>query len=108
MSNGYWLGVDLGGTKILAGLFDDNLKLLARSKNPTGAEGGPSSVVARIEHGVDAVLREAGVDASQVRGMAMGVPGQIELGTTRVKFAPNLEWNDVDLKPLIPSNWVWP
>jgi glucokinase len=58
MSNGYWLGVDLGGTKILSGLFDDNLKLLARSKNPTSADGGPSAVFARIAQGVDAVLRE--------------------------------------------------
>ena len=108
MSSGYWLGVDLGGTKILSGLFDDNLKLLARSKNPTSAENGPPAVFARIAQGVDAVLREAGVDASQVRGMGLGVPGQIELGTTRVKFAPNLEWRDVDVKPLIPSHWVWP
>lgn len=108
MSGGYWLGVDLGGTKILSGLFDDNLKLLARSKNPTSADGGPSAVVARIAQGVDAVLREANVEPAQVRGMGMGVPGQIELGTTRVKFAPNLEWRDVDIRPLLPPNWTWP
>jgi glucokinase len=108
MSSGYWLGVDLGGTKILSGLFDDHLKLLARSKNPTSADGGPAAVFARIVQGVDAVLRESGVDASQVRGMGMGIPGQIELGTTRVKFAPNLEWRDVDIQPLMPANWLWP
>ena len=68
--SGYWLGVDLGGTKILSGLFDDNLKLLARSKQPTSADGGPSGVFARIVQGVEAVLREANVEAGQVRGMA--------------------------------------
>jgi glucokinase len=108
MSGGYWLGVDLGGTKILSGLFDDNLKLLARSKNSTSADGGPAAVVGRIAQGVEAVLREAGVEPAQVRGMGMGVPGQIELGTTRVKFAPNLEWRDVDIQPLLPPNWTWP
>ena len=30
---GYWLGVDLGGTKILSGLFDDNLKLVANAQS---------------------------------------------------------------------------
>src|SRR4029450_5199473 len=40
MSAGYWLGVDLGGTKILSGLFDDDLKLLARSKQTTSGGGG--------------------------------------------------------------------
>ena len=63
MSAGYWLGVDLGGTKILSGLFDDDLKLLARSKQPTSAEGGPSAVFGRIVQGVEAVIKEANVDA---------------------------------------------
>ncbi|MBN9119429.1 MAG: ROK family protein [Planctomycetes bacterium] len=108
MSTGYWLGVDLGGTKILAGLFDDELKLLARSKQPTAAESGPSGVVANIAKAVDAVVREANVDPAQVRGMGIGIPGQIELGTTRVKFAPNLDWRDVDIKPLLPAGWRWP
>ncbi|VTT99112.1 Transcriptional regulator/sugar kinase OS=Singulisphaera acidiphila (strain ATCC BAA-1392 / DSM 18658 / VKM B-2454 / MOB10) GN=Sinac_1796 PE=4 SV=1: ROK [Gemmataceae bacterium] len=108
MSAGYWLGVDLGGTKILSGLFDDDLKLLARSKQPTSAEGGPTGVFGRIVQGVDAVVREANIDPGQIRGMGIGIPGQIDLGTTRVKFAPNLDWRDVDLKPLMPAAWRWP
>jgi len=108
MSEGYWLGVDLGGTKILSGLFDDDLRLLARSKQPTSAEGGPAAVFGRIVQGVEAVIREANIDQSLIRGMGIGIPGQIELGTTRVKFAPNLDWHDVDLKPLMPAAWQWP
>jgi glucokinase len=108
MTGGYWLGVDLGGTKILSGLFDHNLKLLARSKQPTSAEGGPAGVVGRIVQGVDAVIREANVEPSQIRGMGLGVPGQIEVGTTKVRFAPNLDWRDVDLRPLLPPTWPWP
>ena len=62
MSTGYWLGVDLGGTKILAGLFDDDLKLLARSKQPTAPDTGPAGVFANVVKAVDAVVRESGVD----------------------------------------------
>lgn len=108
MSGGYWLGVDLGGTKILSGLFDDSMKLLARSKLPTSAESGAASVFGRIAQGVEAVLREADVDPALVRGMGLGVPGQIAVGTTRVKFAPNLDWRDLDLKELAPPSWHWP
>src|SRR5204862_72966 len=103
--SGYWLGVDLGGTKILSGLFDDNLKLLARSKQPTSADGGPSGVFARIVQGVEAVLREANVEAGQVRGMALGIPGQSETGTTKGRFAPNLDWRGVEGKTLRPGGW---
>ncbi|MBA4066249.1 MAG: ROK family protein [Isosphaera sp.] len=108
MSAGYWLGVDLGGTKILSGLFDDDLKLLARSKHPTAAEGGPAAVFGRVVQGVEAVLREANVDPALVRGMGVGIPGQVVTGTTRIRFAPNLDWRDVDLGPLLPAAWRWP
>ncbi len=108
MTAGYWLGVDLGGTKILSGVFDEDLRLLARSKQPTSAEGGPPAVFARIVQGVEAVIKEANVDPSRIRGLGIGIPGQIEPGTTKVRFAPNLDWRDVDLKPLMPVSWHWP
>lgn len=108
MSDGFWIGVDLGGTKILAGLFDDQLTLLARVKQPTDAQGGPSGVFARVAQAVDAVIREAKIDPAAIRGMGFGIPGQIDIGTTRVIFAPNLEWRDVDVQPLLPAEWNWP
>jgi glucokinase len=108
MTGGYWLGVDLGGTKILSALFDDNLRLLARSKQPTSAEGGPVAVMGRIVQGVDAVINEANIEPVQIRGMGLGIPGQIDIGTTKVKFAPNLDWHNVDVQPLLPANWRWP
>lgn len=108
MSTGYWIGVDLGGTKVLAGLFDDNLTLLARSKQPTGAEGGPAGVFTRIAQAVDTVVREAKIDPADIRGLGFGIPGQIVPHTTTVRFAPNLDWRDVDVTPLLPADWKWP
>jgi glucokinase len=108
MSGAYWIGVDLGGTKILTGLFDDALTLVARAKRPTGAEAGPAGVFARIAEGVEAVLGDAGVAPSAVRGMGFGIPGQIVPGQPVVRFAPNLDWRDVDVKPLLPAGWTWP
>ncbi len=108
MTDGYWIGVDLGGTKILAGLFDHELTLLARAKQPTSAEGGPAGVFGRIGQAVDAVVREAKVDPTRIRGLGFGIPGQIEPGTTTVRFAPNLNWRDVDVQPHLPADWHWP
>jgi glucokinase len=104
----HWIGVDLGGTKILTGLFDDNLKLVARAKQPTGGEGGPAGVFARISQSVDSVIREARIAPADVQGMGFGIPGQIEPNSTRVRFAPNLDWRDLDVQPLLPTTWPWP
>ena len=108
MSSRYWIGVDLGGTKILAGLFDDDLTLVARAKHPTGSEAGPAGVFERIGQVVDTVVRESKIDPSHVRGLGLGVPGQIQPGTTTVRFAPNLDWRNVDVAQLLPKDWGWP
>jgi len=108
MSDRYWLGVDLGGTKILTGLFDDDMKLLARNKQPTGAEAGPAGVFGRVIQGVEAVMREAKLEPAQIGGMGFAIPGQIEPGKPVVRFAPNLDWRDVDCQALLPKEWPWP
>jgi len=109
MSDAHWIGVDLGGTKILAGLFDDDMKLKGRAKEPTPPPGaGPSAVFEKIGKAVEKVLKEADVSAAKVRGLGFGVPGQITPGTLKVKFAPNLDWRDVDLADHLPKTWSWP
>ncbi len=108
MSCRYWLGVDLGGTKILAALFDDALNVIARNKQPTGAEGGPAGVIGRVAQAVDAVVREAKIDPATIGGMGFAIPGQIVPGQPVVRFAPNLDWRDVDVAALSPPAWTWP
>jgi len=108
MSQSYWIGVDLGGTKILAGLFDDDLTLLARSKQPTGSESGPAGVFARLVQAVDAVIRETKIDPADVRGLGLAIPGQIDHANNRVRFAPNLGWKDLDVREFLPKEWNWP
>lgn len=104
----YWIGVDLGGTKILTGLFDEQLKLVARVKHPTKPESGEAAVMQNVVRGVENVLEEAKVSLAHVRGMGFGIPGQIQTGTTTVRYAPNLGWENLDVKPLLPADWNWP
>jgi glucokinase len=108
MAAPYWLGVDLGGTKILTGLFDDGCKLVARTKAPTNYEEGGPAVFGRIVSSVDAVLKEAKAAPGDVRGMCLAVPGQTVPHSTVVRYAPNLDWRDFDLAPLFPAHWSWP
>jgi len=109
MSEAHWIGVDLGGTKILAGLFDDDMKVIGRAKEATPpAAAGPSAVFERIDKAVLKVLEESKVPAAAVGGLGFGVPGQIKPGTLTVKFAPNLDWRDVDLAAHLPKAWTWP
>jgi glucokinase len=104
----HWIGVDLGGTKILAGLFDEKFRLLARAKQLTEAQTGAEAVFDRIDLAVTDLFRQTGVDPATVRGLGMGVPGQVDPRTGKVRYAPNLEWRDLELSLVTPKSWTWP
>src|SRR6478736_2070464 len=108
MAAPYWIGVDLGGTKILTGLFDDDCKLVARTKAPTNYEEGGPAVFGRIVSSVDAVIGEAKAAPGDIGGMCLAAPGQTVAHSTVVRYAPNLNWRDFDLAPLFPAHWSWP
>ena len=97
----YFIGVDLGGTKILAGVFDDKLSCLGRTKMSTKSERGPEEVMDRIARCARDVVDECDLDFKQVRALGIGAPGAVDPETGRVIFAPNLQWQDVPLKKIM-------
>lgn len=109
MSANHWIGVDLGGTKILAGLFDDDMRLLGRAKVATDSSQGPAAVFGRIGEVVEKVRGQLGPGGGRVGGLGLCVPGQINPVTNTVYYAPNLEgWKDLDVSPHLPKAWDFP
>jgi glucokinase len=94
----YYVGVDLGGTKIYAGVFDSNLKLLGTARVSTKAQRGPDSVIERIHRCVHDAVDECDLSLKQVKGIGVGAPGAVDPDAGKVIFAPNLDWKDVPLK----------
>src|SRR6266446_2164189 len=92
------VGVDLGGTKILAGVFDHSLERLATAKFSTKAQRGVGVVIERIARCVEDAVDEADLSLKQVTGVGLGAPGAVDFGSGTIIFAPNLAWKDVPLK----------
>lgn len=91
-SKRFVVGVDLGGTKILAAVFDDQHRLLAREKKSTRAELGPQAVVDRAAECVNEALAAAALPHTAVAAVGVGVPGMIDTRRGIVLVAPNLHW----------------
>ncbi len=95
----YIVGVDLGGTKILAGVFTPQLKCLGKVKTSTKAMRGPDVVIERVARVVEDAVDECDLKMDQVRGIGIGAPGAVDPESGKVIFAPNLQgWTDVPLK----------
>lgn len=107
MAKEYWLGFDLGGTKMMATVFDKNFKAIGskrkKTKNADG-DSGPDRMVGVI---ADA-LTEAKITKDDLRGIGIGFPGPLELDSGVVLEAPNLGWKNVELKGLIEKEFKTP
>src|SRR5688500_12503572 len=89
------VGLDIGGTKTDAVAVDDLGEITARVRIATG--WGADAVTATIVAAVRALAAEAGAEASAIRSVGIGIPGQVEPGTTRVVHAVNLGVDELDL-----------
>jgi glucokinase len=104
----YLVGVDLGGTKILAGIFDTSYNCLARIKISTKPERGPDGVMERVARCVRDAVDECDLSMKQIRGVGIGAPGAVDTEEGRVIFAPNLSWKDVPLKKALEKQLELP
>lgn len=83
------VGVDIGGTKISAGLADLNGKVLAMIERAT-AHGEGAPFLPQIDAMVAALCAEAGVDRSRIVRAVVGVPGAVNPTSGQVSLSPNL------------------
>jgi len=94
----YVIGVDMGGTKIYAGVFNAGMECVGTARLSTKADRGAEAVIERIARCVRDAVDECDLKLEQVRGIGVGAPGAVDPEAGRVIFAPNLQWKDVLLK----------
>lgn len=86
---GYVLGIDLGGTKVRAGIADLYGEVVVEELDST-ARGSGKAVVRQIARLYRRLLRRARLDDGLVRAAAIGVPGIFDQASDRVSAAPNV------------------
>ena len=86
------IGVDIGGTKIAAGVVDEEGKLVAQTRRDTDATDAHS-----VDLGVVDVCRELMAD-HEVGAIGLAAPGFVSSDRATVNFTPNLPWRDHDLR----------
>ena len=96
--NRYWLGFDLGGTKMMATVFDKDFNIVAYRRKKTKDGKGSKGVLARIVETVEEALQAARLDHKRLGAIGIGIPGWLDLDRGVVLLAPNLGLRNVPLK----------
>ncbi|WP_336216901.1 ROK family glucokinase [Nonomuraea sp. LPB2021202275-12-8] len=89
------IGVDIGGTKVAAGVVDDDGTIVAQALRPTAADR--PDVVAET---VADVVREL-AQGRQIEAVGVGAAGFVDETRSIVRFAPNLAWREEPLQKKI-------
>ncbi|MFC1967079.1 ROK family protein [Chloroflexota bacterium] len=96
------LGIDLGGTKILTAVIDDEGNLLSREHSITPASEGPEAVVRAVLKSTEHSLQQAGVSVKDVEAIGIGAPGLSNPETGILYTSPHLPgWRDAPLRNII-------
>lgn len=89
------VGIDIGGTKIAAGVVDDDGTLLASTRRDTNPDE-PREIEDAV---VDAVAELRG--SFEVSGVGVAAAGFVDPTRSKVLFAANLAWRDYPLKDVL-------
>lgn len=96
MQEKYYIGVDLGGTNIKAGMVTRKPKIIVKTSIPTEADQGPEHVLKRICSAIETVRKRSGLNKDDIAGVGIGAPGTLSIKDGVVTYPPNLPgWRNV-------------
>ncbi len=106
----YAIGVDLGGTKISAGIVSSSGKVILREKIPTMVALGGNTVLNRLALAISLLFKKAPPAVrKEIRGIGIGIPGMVEHEKGIVHEPPNIPaLNGVNVKKFIQRRFKKP
>ena len=105
----YRLGIDLGGTKILAVVVDRKGKIVGEAKKKTKPELGVDGVMDRIVEVANSAMDSAGVSAKRCVAAGIGAPSPVNLDSGVVVDTPNLPgWQEISLASILADRLDMP
>src|SRR5579872_2581388 len=98
----FFLGVDLGGTNIKAGVVDDEGRSLSHVTVPTEAARGPHIGLENTVRAAEMAIDRSGIDRGDVRGVGLATPGTMDIPAGMLLDPPNLPgWTNFAIRDLL-------
>jgi glucokinase len=98
------IGIDVGGTKIAAGLVDQTGQILHRYSSRAHAEEEPAVVIEEIVQVSQALIKKSGVSPADIEAVGLGFPGNTNGPAGIVLVCANLPaWDHVPLRDIVST-----
>lgn len=97
----YYLGIDLGGTNIVAGIVDENYKIIATAKRKTNLPRSAEAIADDMAEVSLEAIKKAGLEKTDIVAAGVGSPGAINPVDGIVTYSNNLGFYDVKLAEML-------
>ena len=96
----YTIGIDLGGTNIVASVVDDDYNIIGTSKTPTNSPRSADEIFDDIADVCEEAVKTAGLTMEDIDSVGMGTPGTVNQEGI-IEFANNLAFNNVPARTML-------
>lgn len=96
----YTIGIDLGGTNIVASVVDDDYNIIGTSKTPTNSPRSADEIFDDIADVCEEAVKTAGLTMEDIDSVGMGTPGTVNQDGV-IDFANNLAFNNVPARTML-------
>ncbi|MBQ8978997.1 MAG: ROK family protein [Oscillospiraceae bacterium] len=97
----YYIGIDLGGTNIKAGVVNENFEIIAKASVKTNCPRPAGEICADMAEVSLMACREADIAIDDIEWIGIGTPGIADNINGTIPYANNLGFKDVPVRKLI-------
>jgi len=93
----YYIGIDLGGTNIAAGIVDEDMNIVLKDSIPTKLPRSADLIIDDMAYLTKELLKKASISMDQVKWIGIGTPGTANFDTGIIEYSNNLRFNNVPM-----------
>ena len=96
-----YLGIDLGGTNIVAGIVDENFKIVSKAQMKTEVPRPAEAIADDMAAAALKAANFAGVTLDEIDSFGIGTPGSVRQADGVIVYANKLGFNDVPIADMM-------
>jgi glucokinase len=100
-----YIGVDVGGTNLVAGVVNKEGEILAKAKCKTASERSVEAIIDDIIAISHQACANAGISEQEIISLGLGIPGTVDGSKGEVIFCANIPFTGLPLAKMIREKW---
>lgn len=102
----HFIGVDIGGTKVAAGIVDSHGKILSHTRTPMNCRGGAEDGLSSVISAIQSLLTKSSKTLKKIQHIGICAPGPLDPRTGVIINPPNVPcWRDYPLANAVADHF---